>query len=97
MLLRAARIVFLALCIALFVYGLVREIHLVYGLSGDKSSKVSGPGFTEAASYDGVMLQGSRLYDVYSITGVTASADENGLIKTNTASPGASKPKDCKT
>lgn len=95
-LINAARILFLLLCIAAGIFSFSTEKHEVYSLSGPEPRQMSGLQFTEAASFDGVMLRDGRLYDIYSLTGMTLSG-EGGAVKAAGAAGGTSKPKDCKT
>lgn len=69
---KALRIALLALAVLLLLYGLAYERHEVNSLAGGDPEKVSGFGFTEAATYDGLMLKDGRIYDAYGLAPGTA-------------------------
>jgi len=91
------RALFLLACVAAVAYGLGRERYQVYSMSGQTSRTISGPEFTEVASFDGVMSVEGRLYDIYSIAGLSVSTNEKGELQTGVSSEGSKKPKDCAT
>ncbi len=91
------RIIFLLACVAAIVYGLAREKYEVYSLSNSASRTIGGPEFAEMASFDGVMKVDGKLYDVYSLAGLSVKTNEKGEFQTGVSSGGTNKPKDCKT
>ena len=70
---RAVRVSFLLVCVALVLFGLFVERHRILGLLGGEPQVVSGAALTERATYDAVMLRDGQLYDPYSLA--PASAD----------------------
>jgi|GEM_PF-1651660 len=91
------RALFLLACVAAVAYGLGRERYQVYSMSGQTSRTISGPEFTEVASFDGVMTVEGRLYDIYSQAGLSVRTNEKGEFLTGVSSGGTNKPKGCAT
>jgi hypothetical protein len=92
------RVAFLAICTAALYAGLFRESHSITALNTANSAKLNGPAFTEVATYDGLAAKGGRLYDIYSISGISVKADDKGKVTSGAAGANDStKTKDCKT
>jgi hypothetical protein len=95
---RFLRVLFLALCTAALFFGLFKESHTINALTSGNSAKLNGPSYAEVATYDGLTVREGRLYDIYSISGVSVKADEKGNVTTGAAGAGdTTKTKDCKT
>jgi hypothetical protein len=93
---KIARILIIAACIAGLVWGLCRERHEVYSLTGETLIPADGAKITEYATFDGLMLKGKRIYDIFTLGGMTAR-EKGGKIVTAAESPKAGASKDCKT
>jgi len=92
------RVLFLVLCLGGFLYGLLGEGHMLHSLTGPGSTRLSGPGLTEVATYDGALLKDGKLYDVFSIMALGIRSNENGEIISGAAdADDSTKTKDCKT
>ena len=61
---RLLRIAFLVAAVGLLVYGLLWERHEVGHLDASAPVEMTGPGFTQTATFDGLMRRGDRLYFV---------------------------------
>jgi hypothetical protein len=64
---KAVRILLVLAALALLAWGLLWESHQVRSLDGSAERAVSGPGFTEGATYDAFVRRDGRLYDVLSL------------------------------
>ena len=63
------RIIIAVLCLGLLAYAYFRESHKVFSLADkSKSKQINAPTFTETATFDGLMLEKGRVYDIYSLT-----------------------------
>jgi hypothetical protein len=63
------RVALAAAILLLLAYALLRESHPVRPLAGVGGEKtLGGADFIEAASYDGLMRQDQRLYDIFTLT-----------------------------
>lgn len=91
------RILFVLACLLAVAYGLSGERYQIYSLSDSSSRTISGPEFAEMASFDGVMRVEGKLYDIYSVAGITIRMNEKGELQTTVSSGETDKPKDCNT
>ena len=64
------RLVLLAVSLGLLLYGILAEKHEVNSLVGGEPRTVSGPGLTEIATRDGLLLKEGRVYDIATASSV---------------------------
>jgi len=63
------KIVLVSLCIIFFIYAYFCEAHKILSLSDEKKSKIiNGSELIETTTFDGLMLKGKKLFDIYSLT-----------------------------
>ena len=66
------RCLFLVGCVGLLAYGVRWERHPIHSLGDGAAKPISGPAFVQGATVDNYMRQDSRLYDIYSLSKVSA-------------------------
>ncbi len=65
---KVIKIVAIVLALAFFAYAFFCETYTVYSLSDDSEKEISGSEFLEITTFDGLMLEGKKLFDIYSLT-----------------------------
>ncbi len=65
---KVIKIIAIVLALAFFAYAFFCESYTVHSLSDGSGKKISGSDFIEQTTFDGLMLEGKKLFDIYSLT-----------------------------
>ncbi len=65
---KVIKIVAIVLALAFFAYAFFYETYDIHSLSDDSKKEISGSDFLEQTTFDGLMLESKKLFDIYSLT-----------------------------